>query len=290
MQVIRDIDTLRAWRRSRTEAGETVALVPTMGYLHEGHLSLCRIAASHADRVVATIFVNPTQFGPNEDFESYPRDEGADIVKLAENGVHCVFLPTVDMMYPTGYDTFVEVQGLTAPLCGASRPGHFRGVTTIVCKLFHLVQPNVAVFGLKDYQQYLVIRKMVQDLLMDIQVVGGPIVRDLDGLALSSRNAYLSPRGREAATVLYRGLTAAREAYEAGERDPRVLREVALAPIQAEPLARVDYVEVLDAETLGEARPDRPMVVAMAVFVEKPRLIDNLVLGGSPGGRSEEPG
>ncbi len=281
MHVFRDIEELRDWRRSAALAGRTVALVPTMGYLHEGHLSLCRIAATHADCVVASIFVNPTQFGPGEDLDSYPRDEGSDLVKLAENGVHCAFLPTADMMYPTGYETFVEVQGLTAPLCGASRPGHFRGVTTVVCKLFHLVEPQVAVFGLKDYQQFLVIRKMAGDLLMDIRVVGGPIVRAPDGLALSSRNAYLSHRGRKAATVLYRGLAAAREAYRGGERDPGALRAVALEPILAEPLARVDYVEVLDAETLAEPSAERPMVVAMAVFVEKPRLIDNMVLGAA---------
>ncbi len=279
MNVIRSIHDMRAWRRNEARAGRTVAFVPTMGYLHEGHLSLCRLAAEHADRVVASIFVNPTQFGPQEDLDSYPRDEGGDLVKLAENGVHCAFLPTTEMMYPEGYDTFVEVQGLTAPLCGASRPGHFRGVTTVVTKLFHLVEPNVAVFGRKDYQQYLVIKKMVKDLLMDIRVIGGPIVRDSDGLALSSRNAYLSPEGRRAATVLYRGLSAAREAYRAGERNPAVLRETAMAPILEEPLARIDYVEVLDAATLTEPDPARPMVVAMAVFVEKPRLIDNMVLG-----------
>lgn len=281
MQVIRSMDELREWVDAQAGAGNTIALVPTMGYLHEGHLSLCRKARTLAKKVVASIYVNPTQFGPNEDLSTYPRDEGSDLVKLADAGVDMAFLPTNEMVYPDGFCTYVQVHGITEPLCGASRPGHFRGVATVVTKLFNMVQPDYAVFGLKDYQQFLVIRRMVKDLNLRVEVVGSPTVREPDGLALSSRNAYLSPAGRKAAVVLNRSLRSAQAAYKEGLRDPQLLRQKVLELIAREPLARVDYVEVVDAETLSAASSERPMLIAMAVFVERPRLIDNTVLGTS---------
>lgn len=280
MQVIRTVSELVTWRNAQRAAGHRIGFVPTMGYLHDGHLKLCRTARPEVARLAASIFVNPLQFGPTEDLSRYPRDEAGDLAKLASVGVDMVFLPTPEEMYPAGFATQVSVEGLTEGLCGASRPGHFAGVTTVVCKLLNLVGAQAAYFGLKDYQQFKVIEKMVQDLCMDVQLFGVPTVREADGLAMSSRNAYLSAQGRQAAVVLSRALTQAEHLYQAGERHPETLQAAARAVIAQEPLAVVDYVEVVDADTLQQPKNTSRLVMALAVKVEKTRLIDNRVLGG----------
>jgi len=259
----------------------SVGLVPTMGYLHEGHLSLVRGARANDDVVVVSIFVNPTQFGPQEDYKRYPRDLDRDLALLREERADVVFMPPVEEMYPEGFSTYVEVSGVTEVLEGAHRPGHLRGVTTVVAKLFVIVQPHRAYFGRKDAQQLLVIRKMVRDLNMDVAVVGLPTVREPDGLAMSSRNAYLSPGEREAAPVLSRSLRLAEELWGQGERDATVIRQRMNDLIAAEPLARVDYVSVADAESLRELdRIEGPALVSLAVRIGRTRLIDNVTLGG----------
>lgn len=266
------------WRRD----GLRVAVVPTMGYLHDGHLSLLRAARAAADVVVLTIFVNPTQFGPNEDLSRYPRDEDGDLQKALPTGVDVAFCPAAPDMYPPGSQTFVTVRELELPLCGKSRPGHFTGVATVVTKLFQLTRPHVAFFGEKDFQQLALIRRLVRDLDFDIQVVGLPIVREADGLAMSSRNVYLSAEERAQALALHRGLDAAAAAFREGQRDVAGLLAAARAPIEASPLARIDYVELRDAESLGDlTEVQQPAVLAMAVFFGKTRLLDNRVLGGA---------
>jgi pantoate--beta-alanine ligase len=262
--------------------GANVGFVPTMGALHEGHLALAREAGRRAGFVAASIFVNPTQFGPNEDFTRYPRDLEGDVAKLAGAGVDVVFTPTPAEMYPAGDATRVRVEGVTAPLEGNFRPTHFEGVATVVAKLFAAVGPCVAVFGRKDYQQLLVVRRMARDLLLPVEIVGHPIVRERDGLALSSRNAYLSAEERARALSIVRGLQAAALRFGEGERDPRALEQAARASI--EPAATsVDYVEVRDADTLAPlaAVADRA-VLAVACRVGTTRLIDNVVLGEDP--------
>lgn len=264
--------------------GRTVGFVPTMGALHEGHLSLMREARRHAGFVMASIFVNPTQFGPNEDLARYPRDLDGDVAKLGEL-VDVVFAPEPSAMYVEGERTRVRVDALTAHLCGAYRPGHFEGVTTIVSKLFAIVGPSVAVFGKKDYQQLAVIRRMVMDLFFPVRVIGCPIVREADGLALSSRNAYLSTEERERALNLSRGLRDAALAFAGGERKVSVLRSLALAKI--EPVAKsIDYVTVADADSItpldDEARAVDRALLAVACHVGATRLIDNVVLGEDP--------
>jgi len=260
--------------------GRKIAVVPTMGALHEGHLALIRHARARADVVILTIFVNPTQFGPTEDLSRYPRDEAGDLAKARPAGIDLAFCPPVEAMYPAGAQTYVEVRELQQPMCGASRPGHFAGVATIVSKLFNITRPHLAVFGEKDYQQLAIIRRMVRDLDFGIEIQGVPIVREPDGLALSSRNAYLSLEQRQAALSLSRGLAAAEAAYRAGERSVSALVAAARAPIEAEPLARIDYVDLRDADELTPLdRVDRRAVLALAVFVGATRLIDNRVLG-----------
>ena len=279
-EVIRAPAEMRARAEDQRRDGRRVCVVPTMGYLHRGHVSLLEAGRRRSDLLIMTLFVNPTQFGPGEDLARYPRDESGDLDKARAAGVDWVFAPVPEAMYPPGYQTTVEVPGLAAPLCGARRPGHFSGVASVVSKLFHLTQPHVAVFGRKDYQQLTLIRRMVRDLDFGIEIVDVPIAREPDGLALSSRNAYLSPDQRAQATCLSRGLRAAEERFAAGERDPAALVAAARAPIEAAPLARIDYLELRDAETLDEiARADRPAVLAMAVFFGQTRLIDNTVLG-----------
>jgi len=270
---------MRARAEDLRRDGRRIAVVPTMGALHDGHLSLLRDARGRADIVIVTIFVNPTQFGPNEDLARYPRDEAGDLAKARTCGVDLAFCPDAAAMYPAGAQTFIEVRELQKPLCGASRPGHFAGVATVVAKLFHATLPHVAVFGQKDYQQLAIIRRMVRDLDFAIEIVGAPIVREPDGLALSSRNAYLSPEERRGALALSRGLAAAEAAVRAGERSAAALVAAARAPIEAEPLARIDYVELRDAaELVPLERLERSGVLAMAVFYGKTRLIDNRVL------------
>ncbi len=256
-----------------------LALVPTMGGLHEGHLALMRAARAHADLVVASVFVNPTQFGPDEDFEAYPRDEAGDLAKAESAGCDAVFLPTAVEMYRPGSSTIVRVAGITDRLCGAQRPGHFDGVCTVVSKLFHITGCDVAVFGEKDYQQLAVIRRMVRDLDLPVQIIGHPIVREGDGLAMSSRNQYLDSGQRSAALSLRAGLEAARQLWSDGERDPVALETAARAALH--PSGVVDYVEARDAQGLHrvEGPAEDPLVVALAVRFGATRLIDNVVLG-----------
>jgi pantoate--beta-alanine ligase len=276
MKTIRSLSELRA---ARAALPEPVGLVPTMGYLHEGHLSLVRRAREECASVVASIFVNPTQFGPQEDLGSYPRDLPRDLALLEELSVDLVWAPSTEVVYPEGFQTAVIVEEVTKPLEGAHRPGHFRGVTTVVAKLFNAVQPHKAYFGQKDAQQAVVIQQMVRDLDFPLEVVVCPIVREPDGLAMSSRNTYLNPDQRKAATVLFRALSSARGAFEAGERDAEELRRIMAAAIDAEPLARAVYVSCADPDTLRELEGEvKRALLSMAVYVGKTRLIDNLIL------------
>ena len=256
-----------------------VGFVPTMGYLHEGHLSLVRCARERCANVIVSIFVNPTQFAPTEDLDAYPRDLERDLSLLEPLGVSLVWTPTAEEMYPPGYQTWVTVEHLTQPLEGAQRPTHFRGVTTVVSKLFNAVRPDKAFFGQKDAQQAAVIRRMTRDLSYPIEIVVCPIIREADGLAMSSRNVYLSPEEREAATVLSRALKTAKAAYEAGERNAETLRALMREIIQAEPLARLQYVSCADYDTLDElSYVEGKALLSMAVYIGKTRLIDNVVL------------
>lgn len=273
------VSTLKELRSARSILDGPVGFVPTMGYLHEGHLSLVRMAAEECASVVVSIFVNPTQFGPTEDLSTYPRDMDRDLHLLEQLGVDLVWTPTPEIMYPSGYQTWVQVESLTQPLEGAQRPGHFRGVATVVAKLFNSVQPAKAYFGQKDAQQAAVIRRMVRDLNFPLEVVVCPIVRETDGLAMSSRNSYLNPEQRQAATVLYRALNAAKDAYENGERSAESLRTLMRETIATEALAKAEYVSCADYDTLEELETvTGKALLSMAVFVGKTRLIDNIVL------------
>ncbi len=274
------VTTLAELREARSNLPKPVGLVPTMGYLHAGHISLAQRARQECASVVTSIFVNPTQFAPTEDLAKYPRDLPHDLALLEAAGVDLVWTPTPDVMYPAGYQTWVEVETLTRGLEGSVRPSHFRGVTTVVAKLFNAVQPQKAYFGQKDAQQAAVIRQMVRDLNFPLDIVVCPIVREPDGLAMSSRNVYLGPAERNAATVLFRSLTAAREAYEKGERDASVLRRIMETTIASEPLAKLNYVSCADYDTLEELETVRgKALLSMAVYFGKTRLIDNFVLG-----------
>lgn len=282
METLRFNDAMRAWSETRRAEGRRVGFVPTMGYLHEGHISLVRIAKERGcDAVAASIFVNPTQFGPGEDYERYPRDEERDLAMLSGAGVGAVFLPGVHEIYPDGYQTYVEVNGVSRGLCGAMRPGHFRGVATVVAKLLIVARPHVAVFGEKDFQQLAVIRAMARDLNLGVEIVGAPIVREPDGLAMSSRNKYLQGADRAAARCLYRGLCAARELYDVGVRVPEKLLGAVREKIAAEPLAKLEYVEARDPDTLSESLPSTGrMTILVAARVGPARLIDNITLEG----------
>ncbi len=272
--------TLEELRSARLLLDGPVGFVPTMGFLHAGHISLVRRARDECKSVVVSIFVNPTQFGPNEDLSKYPRDLDRDLRLLEEAGADLVWTPTPEVMYPPGFQTWVEVQEMTQPLEGAQRPGHFLGVTTVVAKLFNAVQPTKAYFGQKDAQQAAVIRQMVRDLNFPIEIVVCPIVREPDGLAMSSRNVYLDTEQRKAATVLYRALSAAKDAYEKGERDAEKLRRMMKEVIEREPLAQMQYVSCADYDTLQELdKVTGKILLSMAVFIGKTRLIDNFVLG-----------
>ena len=277
MKVVETVAGVRELRRALTEP---VGLVPTMGYLHEGHLSLVRQARSESRSVVASIFVNPTQFGPGEDFEDYPRDTERDLAMLEQAGTDIVFMPSPEEMYPPQSGTWVEVAGLTQRLEGGSRPTHFRGVTTVVAKLFNIVQPTRAYFGQKDAQQAIVIRKMVSDLNMDLEVVVCPTVRESDGLAMSSRNTYLTPEQRQAAVVLSQSLALAERLWQNGERDAGRIRGVIRRLIEQQPLGDIDYISVADPGTLEElATIAAEALVSLAVGFGRTRLIDNVVLG-----------
>jgi pantoate--beta-alanine ligase len=281
-EIVRDPAAMRARAEDLRRDGRRIAVVPTMGALHEGHLALLRAARARADIVILTIFVNPTQFGPNEDLAKYPRDEAGDIAKARACGIDLAFCPDASTMYPPGAQTFVEVRELSQPMCGARRPGHFAGVATIVTKLFHITKPHLAVFGEKDFQQLAIIRRMVRDLDFGIEILGVPIVREADGLALSSRNAYLSADERRAALSLSKGLAAAEARFAAGERDVAALLAAARAPIDAEPIMRLDYLELRDADDLTPIETvTRRAVLAVAAFAGTTRLIDNRVLAPS---------
>jgi pantoate--beta-alanine ligase len=274
------IITLTDLRSARLSFPGRAGLVPTMGYLHEGHLSLVRRAREECDHVIVSIFVNPTQFGPKEDLSKYPRDLDRDLSLLKPQGADLVWMPTAEIMYPPGYQTWVEVDAITQPLEGSMRPGHFRGVTTVVAKLINAVQPDKAYFGQKDAQQAAVIRQMTRDLNFPLEIVICPIVREPDGLAMSSRNVYLDPEQRRAATVLSRSLRAAKEACEDGERDAEKLRGKMKEVLAGEPLAQVQYVSCADYDTLEELETvTGKALLSMAVFMGKTRLIDNIVLG-----------
>jgi pantoate--beta-alanine ligase len=278
-RIIGTVRELQAWSDAARAAGRRIGLVPTMGALHPGHCSLVRLARRHADRVVVSIFVNPTQFGPGEDLERYPRDFEGDRAKIRAEGADVIFAPSVEEMYPPGDATSVEVERLTEGMCGRGRPGHFKGVTTVVARLLHAAKPHVAIFGEKDYQQLVTVRRMARDLCMDVKIIGGPTVREPDGVAMSSRNAYLSPAARQQARCLNAALTEARELHGVGERVAQVLIDAARRRIEKEPLAEIDYIEVRDAEDLTTlSRLDRRAVMGLAVRFEGARLIDNAVL------------
>ncbi len=276
---MRTVITLPDLRTARLPFSGTVGLVPTMGYLHDGHLSLIRRARKECEHVVVSIFVNPTQFGPSEDFSKYPRDLDRDLKLMEPLGTDLVWIPTAESMYPQGYQTWVEVEAVTDPLEGAMRPGHFKGVTTVVAKLFNAVQPQKAYFGQKDAQQVAVIRQMTRDLNFPVEIVVCPIVREPDGLAMSSRNVYLNSEQRKAATVLFRSLSAAKEVYDKGERDAGMLRQIMTEVLASEALVQVQYASCADYDTLEELEIIKgKALLSMAVFLGKTRLIDNFVL------------
>jgi pantoate--beta-alanine ligase len=278
---------MQRWADAARADGKRIGFVPTMGYLHAGHISLVHEARKHCDVVVASIFVNPLQFGANEDLSRYPRDLDRDTQLLAEAGTDALFLPQARDIYPEGFQTTVTVANVTQGLCGTSRPTHFAGVTTVVAKLFNLVKPHVAVFGQKDYQQLVTIRRMVADLAMDIEIVGAPIMREADGLAMSSRNAYLSPAERRAALCLSRALAAAQTVLDEGTVSALDLLSAARGVIESEPLAKLDYASVVDPETMNEISiANGPVLLALAAFVGKTRLIDNRLL--APRATSDE--
>ncbi len=273
------IHSVAAMRDTRLGLREPVALVPTMGFLHEGHLSLVRRAREDNASVVVSIFVNPTQFGPNEDLQSYPRDMPRDLSLLQQAGVDAVFAPEPAEMYPPGFNTWVTVEGITSRLEGATRPGHFRGVATVCHKLFSITQPGRAYFGQKDAQQVLVIRKMVRDLNMNLKIVASPTVREVDGLAMSSRNTYLNPDERQSATVLYRALKLAEELWQNGKISASEIRRRMAELINNEPSAAIDYISIADGNTLEELETAKASaLVSLAVRIGRTRLIDNIIL------------
>lgn len=279
MELVRRVAKMKEYSRKYREQGLKIGFVPTMGYLHEGHLSLVREARRMSDICVVSIFVNPIQFGPQEDLDRYPRDLERDAEILAEEKVDVLFAPSVEEMYPQGYRTYVYVEGLSEKLCGASRPGHFRGVTTVVCKLFNIVQPHFAFFGQKDAQQYIILRRMVQDLNMDVEMILMPIIREADGLAMSSRNVYLSPEERAIAPMLYQALKIGQEMIEEGERDPKKVIKAMKEYLEQEPRIRIDYIEIVDLENLEPVNTIRGRVlIAGAIYIGTTRLIDNIIV------------
>jgi len=279
MTIIETISEMQHYADHWRQQGKTIGFVPTMGYLHEGHLSLMRLAKTRADVLVVSIYVNPTQFGANEDLDTYPRDLAHDQRLLESVECDVLFLPNDAIMYPPEYRTYVTVEELTENLCGTSRPGHFRGVTTIVTKLFHCVKPHVAVFGQKDAQQALIIKRMTADLNMDVEIIIGEIVREADGVAMSSRNVYLSPAEREDARVLSQSLQKAQEAIAQGERSAATLIEMIRTMIAQKPTTTIDYVSIVETKTLHDvAQIEGEVLIALAVFVGKTRLIDNALI------------
>lgn len=279
MKIIKSCTEIQNFCNSARCEGMTIGFVPTMGFLHEGHLSLMRMSRAENDLSIISIFVNPTQFGPSEDYETYPRDLERDS-KMAESvGVDVIFTPEVKDMYPNGYSTFVNVEGLTNKMCGISRPTHFRGVTTVVSKLFNLVRPNRAYFGQKDAQQAIVIKRMTEDLNFDIQIIVMPIVREQDGLAMSSRNKYLNAEERQAALVLSQSLFLAQRLIGQGRNDAKEIYNLIKNKISSEPLAKIDYIAIVNANNLEEVdKIEKNTLIALAVFIGKTRLIDNIII------------
>ncbi len=282
MDILTSPGAMRAWAREQIVLGEKIALVPTMGFFHEGHLRLMRMATRHADAVVVSLFVNPIQFGPGEDLDRYPRDFAKDCELAAGEGVAVLFAPEAADMYPAGFQTTVSVEHLSRSLCGADRPGHFNGVTTVVSKLFHIVQPAYAVFGQKDFQQLAIIRRMVQDLDMGVEILAHPIVREPDGLAMSSRNAYLDADQRQSALSLSTGIALARSLFTEGERETAVLRKKVREHILSYSGTAVDYVSFIDCSSLEPVdRVGQEILLALAVTIDgRVRLIDNGLLTG----------
>jgi pantoate--beta-alanine ligase len=276
------IELLNAIRKIKRQQ-KTIGFVPTMGFLHDGHISLIKRARLVSDVVVVSIFVNPAQFGPKEDFSAYPRDIKRDTLLCAEADVDMLFMPSVSEMYPEGHLTYINIEKITDVMCGASRPGHFKGVATIVAKLFNIVKPDKAFFGLKDYQQTVVIKRMAADLNMDIDIEVLPTIREPDGLAMSSRNFYLNEEERKAAACLYRSLMKAEEMIKSGEKEGLKIIDAMKKIINVEKLGKIDYITIADAETLEEVKTiDRKVVIALAVWIGKTRLIDNIVINPSP--------
>jgi pantoate--beta-alanine ligase len=279
VRVVNGVEEMQALSNGLRREGKTIAFVPTMGALHEGHLSLMREGKLRGDVLVASVFVNQAQFGRGEDFESYARDAEGDLKKMQSAGVDIAFFPHADEIYPPGYETYVEVTELEKPLCGRFRPGHFRGVATVVLKLFNIVKPDTALFGQKDYQQLQIIKKMVRDLNLEIEIIGMPIVREESGLAMSSRNSYLSPEERERAANLSLALGRIKKSFDAGERDTARLAGEGYCVLAGASLDEVDYLEIRDGQTLGEKRlASQGDVAALAVRIGGARLIDNTVL------------
>ncbi|HUK41167.1 MAG TPA: pantoate--beta-alanine ligase [Candidatus Acidoferrales bacterium] len=279
MRIIEHISEMQDWSEGERCQGRRIVMVPTMGFLHQGHLSLVRDGKKRGDRLVVSIYVNPKQFGPSEDFVSYPRDFDRDRNLLELEGADVLFSPTNEEMYPAGHQTYVEVENLSTPLCGESRPGHFRGVATVVAKLFNIERPHAAVFGCKDYQQLQIVRRMVKDLNLGVEIVGHPIVRHPDGLAMSSRNAYLSMAEREAALCLSRALRQAETMLKEGETSSAVILERVKREIAREPLARLEYAHLTDTENLLDLdHVGDGSLLALAVRIGKTRLIDNVIL------------
>ncbi len=284
MRLCNTIEDMLAACRAARRGGKRLGFVPTMGALHEGHLSLVRAARASCDAIAASIFVNPTQFGPAEDLAKYPRSFGQDRELLAKEGVELLFAPSVEEMYPAGAVTWVTVEGLSSKLDGRSRPGHFRGVTTVVAKLFHIIEPDAAFFGQKDAAQVAIVRRMVRDLNFPVEIVACPIVREPDGLAMSSRNAYLDPQQRKQALVLHRSLLRVKNSWDAGERDAARLVDAAREEFAGEKSVRLDYFEIVDPHSLDPVESlAGGALVAVAAFVGTTRLIDNMLLPGAPG-------
>lgn len=279
MQVLRTIQEMQNYSEVMREQGKKIVLVPTMGYLHEGHLSLMRLGKQKADVLIVSIFVNPIQFGVGEDYEDYPRDWDKDKKSVESVGGDCIFAPDVKEMYPEGFQTSVKVAHITKNLCGITRPTHFEGVTTVVAKLFNCTKPHAAVFGEKDFQQLMVIKRMVKDLNFDIEIIGAPIIRERDGLAMSSRNKYLNAQERKAALSLSGALIETKKMFDVGERNAANLIELAHKIISTEKIARIEYIKVCDVENLEDINPiSKNAVMALAVYFSKARLIDNIVL------------
>lgn len=279
MKTIENIPRMITFSKMMKKEGKSIGFVPTMGYLHEGHASLVKTAKKHTDIVVMSIFVNPIQFGPNEDYADYPRDINRDEEMARGAGVDVIFYPSVEKMYPEGYATYVNVEGLTDNLCGKTRPCHFKGVTTVVAKLFWIVKPDIAYFGQKDAQQAIVIKKMAQDLNMDVEIKVLSTVREKDGLAMSSRNSRLSESERKDAPVLYQSLLKAKELVASGERDAKVIIKTIEGIIRTKPSTRIDYISIADTKNLTDVDViSGQALIALAVFIGKTRLIDNMIV------------